>query len=427
MSSTTKYITLGVVLAAILALFVYSQNSKKKHNWRETYDEKSKHPFGSFVIHDMLKTYFSDNQLYDLKERIAKSLPAPDSLNQIANYIFIGDGMYADTADTDKLLLFVHEGNKALLAANMLPNYLLESIFRDDCVDDDNRYHYFVSDYLDSIELNFKHPQLVEKKPIEYEFFIGDTRYRHEWSRIDTLRGECTEGAKNFTPLGYMSNDNVNFVRVKYGKGEIYLHSNPIVFTNFHLLDSIKLRYASKVFSHLTAGAIYWDTKSRTSRDIIRRMNGSNPSIDREGPLSYILEQPALRWAWFIMLSLIGLYLLFTAKRKQRTIPILEEKSNTSLDFIHTIGHMYFKQGECIRLCDMMLKQFQSFVRDKYHLATREMNEEFIKILALKSDIPEERIKRIVSYENLIYRNSITEETMVDFYHMLNNFYKTCK
>lgn len=74
-----------------------------------------------------------------------------------------------------------------------------------------------------------------------------------------------------------------------------------------------------------------------------------------------------------------------------------------------------------------MLKQFQSFVRDKYHLATREMNEEFIKILALKSDIPEERIKRIVSYENLIYRNSITEETMVDFYHMLNNFYKTCK
>jgi hypothetical protein len=224
-----------------------------------------------------------------------------------------------------------------------------------------------------------------------------------------------------------MNDDNVNFARINYGRGQIYLHSNPIVFTNFHLLDTIKLRYVSKVFSHLSAGAIYWDTKSRTSRDVVQRMNGSNPQFDRESPIKYILEQPSLRWAWFIMLSLIALYLIFAAKRKQRIIPILEEKNNTSLDFIHTIGQMYFRQGEHIRLCDMMLKQFQTFVREKYHLASREMNEEFIKLLSLKSDVPHERIKRIVDYENLIYRNSVTEDSMVEFYHLLNNFYKICK
>jgi hypothetical protein len=395
MSSTTKYITFGVVLAAILALFVYlGQNSKKKFNWRETYDEKSKQPFGSFVMHDILKSYFPGKLFQDLKERPAKSLPNPDSVTKPANYIFIGDGLYADTADTDKLLLFVHEGNQAFIAANAMPNYLLESIFKDNCEDEDRVYHSFVGEYVDS---------------------------------IDTLRGECTEGAQNFIPLGNMNDDNVNFARINYGRGQIFLHSNPIVFTNFHLLDTLKLRYVSKVFSHLSAGAIYWDTKSRTSRDVVRQMNGSNPQFDRESPIKYILEQPGLRWAWFIMLSLIALYLIFAAKRKQRIIPILEEKNNTSLDFIHTIGQMYFRQGEHIRLCDMMMKQFQTFVREKYHLASREMNEEFIKLLSLKSDVPQERIKRIVDYENLIYRNSVTEDSMVEFYHLLNNFYKICK
>ena len=428
MSSTTKYITFGVVLAAILALFIYlGQNSKKKFNWRETYDEKSKQPFGSFVMHDILKSYFPGNSFQDLKERPAKSLPNPDSVSKLAHYVFIGDGFYADTADTDKLLLFVHEGNQAFIAANAMPNYLLESIFRDSCEDEDRVYHSFVGEYVDSIELNFKHPQLVENQPVKYEFLIGGEKFRHEWSHIDTLRGECTEGAKNFTPLGNMNDDNVNFARINYGRGQIYLHSNPIVFTNFHLLDTVKLRYVSKVFSHLSAGSIYWDTKSRTSRDVIRQMNGSNPRFDRESPIKYILEQPGLRWAWFIMLSLIALYLIFAAKRKQRTIPVLEEKNNTSLDFIHTIGQMYFRQGEHIRLCDMMMKQFQTFVREKYHLASREMNEEFIKLLSLKSDVPQERIQRIVDYENLIYRNSLTEDSMVEFYHLLNNFYKICK
>ena len=154
---------------------------------------------------------------------------------------------------------------------------------------------------------------------------------------------------------------------------------------------------------------------------------GSNMHLEKDGPLKYILAQYQLRWAWFIMLSLIGLYLLFTAKRKQRIIPVLEEKSNTSLDFIQTIGQMYFHQGEHIRLCDMMMKQFQTFVREKYHLASREMNEEFINTIALKSDIPFEHIKKIVGYEFLIERNSITEQTMVDFHHLLNYFYKNCK
>lgn len=428
MSSTTRYILLGAIILALLALFIYTRGEQKKQfSWKENYIELNKDPFGSFVIHEILKTYFPDKKLEDLKEHIAKALPKPDSLKEPANYVFVGDGLFADTADTDKLLLFVQEGHQAFIAANAVPNYLLESIFKDSCVDEDEEFNRFRTNWEDSVSLNFNHPQLIETKAFRYEFLIAGKNRAYDWSYIDTLRGECTEGAKNITPLGNFNDENINFIKVGYGKGAVFIHSNPITFTNFHLLDSSKLRYAAKAFSHLTAGTIYWDTKSRVSRDVIRKMNGSNIRLEKEGPLKYILAQPSLRWAWFIFLTLIGLYLIFAAKRQQRPIPVLEDKSNTSLEFIQTIGQMYFRQGEHIRLCDMMLKQFQTFVRERYHLASRDMNEDFIKTLAIKSDVSLEKIRHIVGYELLISRNSLTEDSMIDFHHTLNSFYKNCK
>jgi hypothetical protein len=437
MSNLSKYILLGVVVIAIGALLYFNQKKEKKRfDWRETYAEKSKEPFGTAVVRSLLKSYFTNDSLTDLKEPIKKSLPNPDSLKAPATYMFMGDGFYADTADIDKLLLFTYEGNKAFIAANAVPNYLLERVFKDSCEDEYETYNSFREEYSDSIDLNFNHPQLVENKAFAFEFIIAEKKYPHDWSYIDTLRGECTEGAKNITPLGFFKNNNtkfkddnvfVNFIKVPYGRGSVFIHTNPIVFTNFHLLDSTKARYVAKSFSHLTAGAIYWDTKSRTSRDVVRRMNGSNTRLQKDGPLKYILEQPALRWAWFIFLSLIGLYLFFGSKRRQRTIPILEEKSNTSLEFIQTIGQMYFRTGEHVRLCEMMMKQFQTFVRERYGLTSREMNNEFVETLSAKAGIPFEHIKKIVNYEHLIARRSLTDDSMVDFHYLLNIFYKSCK
>lgn len=428
-SSNTKYLSLGIVIILIISLVYYfnQNNGKDKFSWKETYDENSKQPFGSFVTHDILKTYFPNKSFHDLKDRVVKALPMPDSVSGVANYVFIGDGCLLDTADTDKLLLFVHEGNNAFIAANVLPSYFTETTLIDSCSEEDWEYKDLIFMYSDTLSLNFKHPQLSENHPFIYNYTIRGENRSRDWSFFDTIRSQCVGGAQSLTFLGEMNKEHINFVKLRYGRGAIYLHTNPLVFTNFFMIDSSKARYASKVFSHLPEGDIYWDTKSRIDRDVLKRMNGNNPHMDKDGPLKYVLAQPALRWAWFILLGLVALYLIFYAKRRQRPIPVLEDKSNTSLDFIQTIGQMYFNQGDHIRLCDMMLKQFQTFVREKYHLASREMSEDFISHLALKSDVPAERIKRIVEYDDLIYKNSVTEQSMVEFYHLLNNFYKTCK
>ena len=431
-----RYIPISLAVIGILALFIWlGQRNKDQHDWQLSYEPQSREPYGTAVTHDILRGYLPTQKLEDLKDRTAKSLPT-DGVATSANYVFIGDGFLPDTVDTDKLLLFVHNGGRAFIAANAVPNYLLERVAVTICdtvdndYDEDNFYHAFQYDYADSANLNFNHPQLIENKAFKYHHFYKNTTTSTSWSYLDTLDAEestCTEGGDKLAPIGTMNDKMVNFARINYGKGAVFIHTTPLAFANITLLDSTKLPYMSKAFSHLQDGIIYWDNKSRTSSDVVQRMNGSNPKIDRDSPLKFILAQPSLRWAWFLMLGLVVIYFVLGAKRRQRIIPIMEEKTNTSLQFIQTISLMYFRGQEHVRICDMKIKQFQTFVRERYHLNTRVMDDEFIQTLAMKSNIVDADIRKITLFEKRLAYNDITEDAMIELHRLLTKFYRNCK
>jgi hypothetical protein len=430
-----RYIPLIIAVVGILGLFIWlGQRNKDQHDWSESFDPKSREPYGTSIVRELLKGYLPTQKMEDLGERTAKSLPI-DGAATTANYIFVGDGFLPDTTDTDKLLLFVHNGGRAFIAASAVPNYLLTRIAVTVCDTvnggDGDFYHSFDRDYADSANLNFKHPQLAENKPFKYNLFYNNEKQTTAWAYIDTLdmdESTCAEGEGKLAPIGTINGDMVNFAKINYGSGAVFLHTTPLAFANISLLDSSKLRYVSKAFSHLQDGIIYWDDKSRTSNEIVNKMNGhSNPKIDKDSPLKFILAQPSLRWAWFLMLGLVAIYFILGAKRRQRIIPILEEKSNTSLQFIQTISLMYFRGGEHVRICDMKVKQFQTFVRERYHLNTRVMDDDFIQTLAMKSNIVDSDIRKITLFEKKLAYNDITEDAMIELHRLLANFYKKCK
>ncbi len=431
-----RYIPIILAVAAILGVFIWlGQRNKDKHDWSETYEPKSREPYGTSIVRELLRGYLPTQKLEDLQKKMSESLPTGDSTTS-ANYIFIGDGFLPDTVDTDKLLLFVQNGGRAFIATNALPTYLLERVAPTICDTLDNEeeehsfYHAFQTDYADSANLNFNHPQLAENKPFEYHCFYKNEKRTTSWAYIDTLDSDqstCTEGGGKLAPIGTMNDGLVNFAKINYGKGAVFLHTTPLVFANISLLDSSKLRYVSKAFSHLQDGVIYWDDKSRSSRDIVQNFNGSNPHIDKDSPLKFILAQPSLRWAWFLMLGLIAFYFILGAKRRQRIIPILEQKTNTSLQFIKTISLMYFRGHEHVRICDMKVKQFQTFVRERYHLNTRVMDHAFIQTLAMKSNIIDADIRKITLFEKRLAYNDITEDAMIELHRLLAHFYKNCK
>jgi hypothetical protein len=49
-------------------------------------------------------------------------------------------------------------------------------------------------------------------------------------------------------------------------------------------------------------------------------------------PMRFILNNPPLRYAWYLLLLGLLIFVLFNAKRKQRIVPVIEPLKNTSLD-----------------------------------------------------------------------------------------------
>jgi hypothetical protein len=460
-----KYLFIGLAaIAVVLSLLWWMQRKQVRYNWEETYDEKSKQPYGTYIARDILRGYPTTQNLENLPKKIAKALPTEGDTAVHGNYVFIGDGFFVDTADIDKLMLFVYNGGRAFISTNAVPNYLLERLALIICqtlpeepteanpnsaqqspplnentegvenkietAENTNYQHSLGIYWADTTFLNFTHPKLIEAQSFRLSYYVKNTPQMYAWSYIDTLSADnnCRNKAiADIAPIGLLKDSLVNFMAKPYGKGAIYLHTTPLAFTNIQLLDSTHVSYIEKVWSHLQTGKVFWDTKSRVSRQAIDRMNGSNLKLDRDSPLKYILAQPALRWAWFLFLGLVAAYLIFVAKRRQRIIPVLEKKENTSLQFIQTVGLMYFRQSEHVRICAMKLKQFQTFVHERYHLTARTMDDVFIQTLSMRSGISESDIRHITLFEKRIAYNDITEDVMIEFHNLLNQFYRQCK
>lgn len=431
MTDKRPFIIFGIAALLILTFFIVFRSNNDRYSWDENYEESNKSPYGTFVVYNLLKDYFPDHQLTDISRSIFDELPveSSESNGPPANYIFIGEGLYLDTADVDQLLDFVEAGNTAFISSKSIPFDLMDSIYADEC---SGNYWYdytYIEDTL--VTLNLGHKDLKDQNGFEYEFIYRNKPHDYFWKYIDS--SFFCDAEYSFIELGTINNKYANFVKLNFGEGVFYLHTTPIAFSNIQLLKKQGISYANKIFSHLSDGPVYWDKYSRVDEEVSQRRNqmasySQNSQLNHEGPLSYILKQPALAWAWYLALTTGLLYLLFRAKRKQRIIPVMDVNSNTSLEFISTIGRLYFLQNDHKKLCLQKMKLFLSYVRERYNIPTKQIDEAFIKSLSLRSEVPESVISKIVMmHQNISKSGFISEKTMIDYHLEMDKFYKNRK
>jgi hypothetical protein len=432
-----NYLLIAVFVLLIVAFAMWNYLNPR-YDWRERYEDNNKDPYNTFVISELLKRSFPKQSFKMMSKRIHNELN--DSTETTANYVFVGKSVYADSADIQKWLRFAEKGNTVFIASEVLPEDLFHEIYSENCGKDrasklyKHTWHSTLKDnvYQDSVVyMNFKHPQLHENKSITYKYNYENKLETKQWDYLDSVTSVCAD--HNLVTLGTFNDKYINFVKIDYGKGHFYIHNNPIIFTNYFLLDTNHLRYASKVFGHLSDGAIYWDPASRfpptRKQQNDGNSNGSNRHFDKDSPLQYILSQPALAWAWYIFLASILLYMIFAAKRVQRMIPALPQKINDSLGFIKTVGRVYFVQNDSVKLCAELLQYFQIYVRERYRISGQFLVRDSTAQMALiaKSGIDANVVRTIGDFERRIENRNIAENYAVELYRLLKIFYKNCK
>ena len=150
-----------------------------------------------------------------------------------------------------------------------------------------------------------------------------------------------------------------------------------------------------------------------------------NKKNEENGWLKELLKFPALKAALLTAILALLAFVLLEMRRKQRYIPKVTKPKNDSLDFVKTIGRLYYDKGNHQNLCKKMGSYFLEHVRNKYKLPTGALDEEFISNLKFKSGAEESEIRGIISFIKYVERSSaITPEQVTDFHTQLESFYK---
>ncbi|MDX1913611.1 MAG: hypothetical protein SFV22_19100, partial [Saprospiraceae bacterium] len=390
--------------------------------------EKSADPYGTQIAHRLLERYFPGQKLVDLKKNVARELP----LDSTANYVFIGEAMFFDSAGTQRLLDFVATGGTALISSKTIPFDLMTFVYFEECEEGPWADYAVQEDTL--ARLSLRTPPLPDTNVVFY-YAKQNIRQSYGWHYIESYH--FCDSLPQY-PLGYLNGNSVNFAVFPHGKGRFLLHTNPIAFSNFSLLRPEVRPYAAGVFSHLQEGDIYWDAVSRIPEAVGRRRNGSDfahRGLPEEHPFSYILQQAALAWAWYLLAVMALLWLVFRAKRRQRPIPILPKNENSSYEFIGTIAHLHFREKNYAGLSAQTMRYFLGQLRERYGLVAPvdadtglpRTDDEFFRKLAILSQVPELEARRVFALHAQTLQYEPTEDMAVDLHLALEAFLKAAR
>jgi hypothetical protein len=140
-------------------------------------------------------------------------------------------------------------------------------------------------------------------------------------------------------------------------------------------------------------------------------------------PLRFILSNESLRWACYITIISILIFIVFEMKRKQRIIPVITPLANTTLEFVGTIGNLYYQSAEHKNIAEKKIHFLMDQIRTKYLINTGSLDESFIVALARKSGKPEESVRALVKEILTIQsRDKISSGELIDFNRKIEKF-----
>ena len=280
-----------ILLATVTAYVLFEYYRPKPLDRTPTYQNNHKIPFGTQALYELLPGIMQQPTINTVR------LPVYNFLTETkrpvsSNYVFVCQEFKADGNDLEQLVGYVRRGNNVLISAYDLPDTLGALLgFRAEVKNP--------AEADSTLRQNFVNGQL--RKPGGYNFFHDDGR--------NFLRITKSQSA---TVLGRNARNEPIFIKIQYGRGQFLVHNLPLAFTNYYVLDPKTSDYASKALAYLPALPTYWDEYQKQGR-----FDKEEQSIFR-----YVWSQPALNWAYYIVVFGLIFYAVFAGKRTQRVIPV---------------------------------------------------------------------------------------------------------
>ncbi|KUF38279.1 hypothetical protein HX052_07830 [Myroides marinus] len=398
MNNTSKKM---LFLFLVIVGFVYFIESNKVDpiNWRVTLDNTSKSPYGTYILDKEIDYIFPKDSVVRITEHLYDFFDKSNYDSIQTNSLFsLKDYGYLDSFSRVKLNEYILKGNTALIIQDNIDG-LIAGI--------ETSSLYYEVDY-NNAESEQLFVTLANQSISTYSYKIKGLN-PYFFDIPDSLRSKIEV-------LGYLKYNGVkypNLIRQRQGKGQLILGLQPIAFTNYNLLESNNHLYAQGILSYLPQQKTYYTvTKLPTDTE-----------YHSESILRFVFKNPALKWAWYFFLGTIVVFILFTAKRKQRIIPIIKPLSNTTVEFTKTVSNLYIQNKDYHDLMNKQIIYTLEKIRREYWIDTTKLDEHFINNLHAKTKKNKEDIVKFIHFieQFRASENYASETLLIELNKLIEN------
>ena len=384
------YFAIGIVL--ILVYLVAQFNKPTPTDWAPTYAKKDKIPYGTFILYNRIKDIMPKATVKTSASAIYNTVKDKGFTNSA--YIIIAPQIKIEKADLEQLKKYMLAGNDVFVATYDLGDF----------AEKDLKLKISSSFTQDGSSLNFVNPALKTVVNYGFEKGIGNQYF----SKIDTAKA---------TVLGVDASNNANYVKYNYGKGNLYLIAGPGFYSNFNLLDKYGAEYAAKTLSCLQG-----------TKTVIYDEYFTIPKTGETDLLRVFFKHPELKYAYYLAIFSLLLFVFYDIKRRQRIIPIADPYTNTSVEYAHVVGSVYYHERNNLDIAYKKLNYLAEHLRSRYYLKTNGIQSDFAEILQQKTGVNETLAKTLTRYFMQIPTlNDFSDAELIGLNDIIEQFYKNTK
>lgn len=386
------------LLGFLVSLFILVQVLQPEPvDWSDSFSGTDKIPYGSYITQNLLPAAFPQNEI-SVNTAPIFEYDTTSANQDPKNWIFLNTEFGLDPWETDILLSEIEKGAAVFIAARQYSQTLADTLnLATEYGNPVVRGEAILGS--DTTSARFTNPLLR----LQDDFRYLQTTTESFFTSVDSSRTRI---------LGKDGNGNPNFIKVAWGEGNLYLHTNPALFSNFHTRNQGGADYALRALSYLPEEPVIWDEYYK-----VGRLAGGST-------VRYIVSKEHLRWAWILSLTGVVLFMIFKGRREQRIIPEAHPPQNSSIEFARTIGSLYLEKGSHKLIAEKKIQYFLDYIRSHIGLNTQNLNETFKKNLANRSGIPEEDIHGLFDLIELILeKENISKEELTLLTERIDRFY----
>lgn len=357
---------------------VVEQYAPKPLDWTPTFSHLDKNPFGGKILYDRLADFFTGGKeasfqtLYELR----------DSTGHV---IVLASTFKPSEADIKAIYHMLAAGRDVFIASGSFDDEFLDSVGL-------------------STEMKFNVHEVISEDTIAIAFNGSSVYYPSSIVRNSFIVPENSSWE-----IHAMSNSPV-LVSRKIHEGRLVLSSTPLAFTNYGILYSDNYRFTENALQIISDGSIIYNRFYQSGK------------VEPQTPFRYLLSQTPLRWALYLALLALGILLVIGSRRKQRVIPLLDPKENTTVKYIKTIGGLYHREGNHKSAAEKIIAYFLKSLSEKYYLSSL-FTETSYRVVASKTGLATEKVVETFDLiREIRNRERIPEEMLKNLHQKITLF-----